>query len=146
MEECTPSAATTMSKAREPPRSKVTATSSGPWASEAIESLKRYSIPSPPAASRTEDRSSRRISTSGLSSRPPLAVRSVVLNSSFPSPSTVADGGEAGRCCDRLAWDDDGHLLMLMPGVDEHTARDDLQKFANAVAGTRSSSPMRTYG
>ncbi|GAA0546605.1 hypothetical protein GCM10010390_55960 [Streptomyces mordarskii] len=42
-----------------------------------------------------------------------------------------------GGVCDRLGWDDDGHLLMLMPGVDEDTARDELQKFANAVAGTR---------
>ncbi|TJZ49523.1 glycosyltransferase [Streptomyces piniterrae] len=42
-----------------------------------------------------------------------------------------------GSFCDRLGWDDDGHLLMLMPGVDEETARRALQKFANTVAGTR---------
>nr|WP_246096281.1 glycosyltransferase [Streptomyces botrytidirepellens] len=42
-----------------------------------------------------------------------------------------------GGVCDRLGWDDDGRLLMLMPGVDDDTARSTLQKFANTVAGTR---------
>ena len=42
-----------------------------------------------------------------------------------------------GGVCDRLGWDDDGRLLMLMPGVDEDTARRSLQQFANTVAGTR---------
>ncbi|MFG2556270.1 glycosyltransferase [Streptomyces sp. NPDC048581] len=37
----------------------------------------------------------------------------------------------------RLGWDDKGRLLVLMPGVDEETARRALQDFANAVAGTR---------
>ncbi|GAU67066.1 two-component response regulator [Streptomyces sp. NBRC 110611] len=42
-----------------------------------------------------------------------------------------------GNVCDRLGWDDDGRLLMLLPGVDEETARRGLEKFAAAVAGTR---------
>ncbi|MGP4000724.1 glycosyltransferase [Streptomyces sp. 8N706] len=42
-----------------------------------------------------------------------------------------------GSACDRLGWDDDGHLLMLMPGVDEDAARRSLEKFAHTVAGTR---------
>ncbi|WP_420907459.1 glycosyltransferase [Streptomyces scabichelini] len=42
-----------------------------------------------------------------------------------------------GSGCDRLGWDDDGHLLMLMPGVDEEAARGALQEFATTVAGTR---------
>ncbi|MEI5132806.1 hypothetical protein RB199_12125 [Streptomyces libani] len=42
-----------------------------------------------------------------------------------------------GSFCDRLGWDDDGHLLMLLPGVDEETARRGLEKFAATVAGTR---------
>ncbi|MGP3928219.1 glycosyltransferase [Streptomyces sp. 8N616] len=42
-----------------------------------------------------------------------------------------------GSVCDRLGWDDHGHLLMLMPGVDEEAARRSLEKFANTVAGTR---------
>ncbi|WP_431772270.1 glycosyltransferase [Streptomyces cucumeris] len=48
--------------------------------------------------------------------------------------------GVAGKLedfCDRLGWDDEGRLLILMPGVDEDTARERLQNFANAVAGTR---------
>ncbi|MET8680617.1 glycosyltransferase [Streptomyces sp. NPDC004647] len=42
-----------------------------------------------------------------------------------------------GSVCDRLGRDDDGRLLMLMPGVDEETARRSLEKFAHTVAGTR---------
>ncbi|MBC3993641.1 glycosyltransferase [Streptomyces sp. AC563] len=42
-----------------------------------------------------------------------------------------------GGPSDRLGWDDDGHLLMLLPGVDEDTARATLQDFARQVAGTR---------
>lgn len=42
-----------------------------------------------------------------------------------------------GSFCDRLGWDDDGQLLMLLPGVDEETARRGLEKFAATVAGTR---------
>ncbi|KIZ14761.1 histidine kinase [Streptomyces natalensis ATCC 27448] len=42
-----------------------------------------------------------------------------------------------GSFCDRLGWNDDGHLLMLLPGVDEETARHGLEKFATTVAGTR---------
>lgn len=37
----------------------------------------------------------------------------------------------------RLGWDEEGHLLVLVPGVDEDAARRALQDFANAVAGTR---------
>ncbi|MFF4604990.1 glycosyltransferase [Streptomyces sp. NPDC001339] len=44
---------------------------------------------------------------------------------------------QLGSVCDRLGWDDDGRLLMLLPGVDEETARRGLEKFAGAVAGTR---------
>ncbi|MFH8568225.1 glycosyltransferase [Streptomyces sp. NPDC017993] len=42
-----------------------------------------------------------------------------------------------GSFCDRLGWDDDGRLLMLLPGVDEETALRGLREFANTVAGTR---------
>ncbi|GHH86076.1 hypothetical protein GCM10018793_56610 [Streptomyces sulfonofaciens] len=42
-----------------------------------------------------------------------------------------------GNVCDRLGWDEDGHLLMLMPDVDEETTRRRLEQFAHAVAGTR---------
>ncbi|MDT3397415.1 glycosyltransferase [Streptomyces sp. B1866] len=42
-----------------------------------------------------------------------------------------------GSPCDRLGWDDDGHLLILMPGVDDETARRSLRKFAKTVAATR---------
>ncbi|MFJ2672692.1 glycosyltransferase [Streptomyces sp. NPDC087525] len=42
-----------------------------------------------------------------------------------------------GSPCDRLGWDDDGHLLMLMPGVDDEAALLGLQRFASTVAGTR---------
>ncbi|MEU6079126.1 glycosyltransferase [Streptomyces sp. NPDC047108] len=42
-----------------------------------------------------------------------------------------------GGPCDRLGWDDEGRLLVLMPGVDEESARRRLQKFAHTVAGTR---------
>ncbi|MGW7577497.1 diguanylate cyclase domain-containing protein [Streptomyces sp. NPDC054765] len=42
-----------------------------------------------------------------------------------------------GSFCDRLGRDEDGHLLMLLPGVDEETARRGLEKFAATVAGTR---------
>ncbi|MFC9649525.1 glycosyltransferase [Streptomyces sp. NPDC056937] len=42
-----------------------------------------------------------------------------------------------GSPCDRLGWDEDGHLLMLMPGVDDETALLGLQRFASTVAGTR---------
>jgi GGDEF domain-containing protein len=42
-----------------------------------------------------------------------------------------------GNVCDRLGWDDDGHLLVLMPGVEEEAARRALQEFATTVAGTR---------
>ncbi len=43
----------------------------------------------------------------------------------------------AGGPSDRLGSDDDGHLLMLLPSVDEDTARATLQDFARQVAGTR---------
>ncbi|MGW9429325.1 glycosyltransferase [Streptomyces decoyicus] len=42
-----------------------------------------------------------------------------------------------GSFCDRLGWDEDGRLLMLLPGVDEETARRGLEKFAATVAGTK---------
>ncbi|QKW10030.1 glycosyltransferase [Streptomyces sp. NA04227] len=42
-----------------------------------------------------------------------------------------------GSACDRFGWDEDGHLLILLPGVDEDTATRTLQQFANAAAGTR---------
>ncbi|MGI5471582.1 glycosyltransferase [Streptomyces sp. CA-132043] len=42
-----------------------------------------------------------------------------------------------GSTCDRFGWDEAGHLLMLLPGVDEETARRGLEKFAHAVASTR---------
>ncbi|MGW9042365.1 glycosyltransferase [Streptomyces lydicus] len=42
-----------------------------------------------------------------------------------------------GSFCDRLGRDDAGHLLMLLPGVDEESARRGLEKFAATVAGTR---------
>ncbi|MFH8366099.1 glycosyltransferase [Streptomyces sp. NPDC018031] len=42
-----------------------------------------------------------------------------------------------GGPCDRFGWDEDGHLLMLLPGVDEDTARRALERFAAAAAGTR---------
>lgn len=42
-----------------------------------------------------------------------------------------------GNGNDRLGWDDEGRLLVLMPGVDEETARRALQEFATTVAGTR---------
>ncbi|MGW8377198.1 glycosyltransferase [Streptomyces sp. ODS28] len=38
---------------------------------------------------------------------------------------------------DRLGRDESGHLLVLMPGVDEEAARRALREFALAVAGTR---------
>ncbi|GAA4050226.1 glycosyltransferase [Streptomyces shaanxiensis] len=38
---------------------------------------------------------------------------------------------------DRLGWDEEGRLLVLMPGVDEETARRALEDFATTVAGTR---------
>lgn len=37
----------------------------------------------------------------------------------------------------RLGWDDEGHLLMLIPGVDEGSGQRALRDFANAAAGTR---------
>ncbi|MEU3710852.1 glycosyltransferase [Streptomyces catenulae] len=42
-----------------------------------------------------------------------------------------------GAACDRFGWDEDGQLLMLLPGVDEDTARRALEHFATTVAGTR---------
>ncbi|MBC9724173.1 glycosyltransferase [Streptomyces sp. TRM68367] len=42
-----------------------------------------------------------------------------------------------GSGCDRLGWDEEGRLLVLMPGVEEETARRALSAFAVAVAGTR---------
>ena len=42
-----------------------------------------------------------------------------------------------GSVCDRLGRDDDGRLLMLMPGVEEEAAVRGLREFANTVAGTR---------
>lgn len=42
-----------------------------------------------------------------------------------------------GNGCDRLGHDEEGRLLVLMPGVDEETARRALQEFATTVAGTR---------
>ncbi|WP_433338695.1 glycosyltransferase [Spirillospora sp. CA-294931] len=42
-----------------------------------------------------------------------------------------------GAACDRFGWDDDGHLLMLLPGIDAETAQRTLQEFADAVASTR---------
>ncbi|MGP3966580.1 glycosyltransferase [Streptomyces sp. 6N223] len=51
--------------------------------------------------------------------------------------------GVVRRLCDdaaseRLGWDGgDGHLLMLLPGIDEEEAERRLAAFAHAVAGTR---------
>ncbi|MFF4252099.1 glycosyltransferase [Streptomyces sp. NPDC001663] len=42
-----------------------------------------------------------------------------------------------GSGCDRLGWDDEGRLLVLMPGVEGETARRALKDFATTVAGTR---------
>ncbi|MEU6736934.1 glycosyltransferase [Streptomyces physcomitrii] len=42
-----------------------------------------------------------------------------------------------GSAWDRFGWDESGHLLILMPGVDEESARRGLQQFASAAAGTR---------
>ncbi|MFF4499664.1 glycosyltransferase [Streptomyces sp. NPDC001401] len=42
-----------------------------------------------------------------------------------------------GNGSDRLGRDEEGRLLVLMPGVEEETARRALQEFAVAVAGTR---------
>ncbi|MET9831372.1 glycosyltransferase [Streptomyces sp. NPDC006385] len=42
-----------------------------------------------------------------------------------------------GNGSDRLGWDEEGRLLVLMPGVDEETARRALAEFATTVAGTR---------
>ncbi|QHC24827.1 glycosyltransferase [Streptomyces sp. GS7] len=44
---------------------------------------------------------------------------------------------QLGGFCDRFGRDDDGRLLMLLPGVDEETALRGLRKFAATVAGTR---------
>ncbi|MET7637407.1 glycosyltransferase [Streptomyces sp. NPDC005438] len=44
---------------------------------------------------------------------------------------------ELGAHCDRLGWDEDGHLLMLMPATQEEEARGILEKFAHTVGGTR---------
>ncbi|MFD9906647.1 glycosyltransferase [Streptomyces sp. NPDC059063] len=43
----------------------------------------------------------------------------------------------SGNVCDRLGWDDDGQLLVLMPGVDAEEATRGLARFAASVAGTR---------
>ncbi|MEW1923919.1 glycosyltransferase [Streptomyces sp. NPDC088360] len=55
------------------------------------------------------------------------------------SPARAEPGarGRLGGVCDRLGWDEDGQLLVLMPGVDEETATRSLREFAVAVAGTR---------
>ncbi|MFK0293833.1 glycosyltransferase [Streptomyces sp. NPDC090442] len=42
-----------------------------------------------------------------------------------------------GGVCDRLGRDDDGHLLMLLPGVDEEAALRSLDALATTAAGTR---------
>ncbi|WKX72140.1 glycosyltransferase [Streptomyces sp. XD-27] len=42
-----------------------------------------------------------------------------------------------GSSCDRLGWDDEGRLLVLMPGIEEEAAQRGLERFAAAVAGTR---------
>lgn len=42
-----------------------------------------------------------------------------------------------GNGSDRLGRDEEGRLLVLMPGVDEETARRALEDFATTVAGTR---------
>ncbi|MGC9538586.1 glycosyltransferase [Streptomyces sp. UG1] len=42
-----------------------------------------------------------------------------------------------GNGSNRLGRDEEGRLLVLLPGVDEETARRALQEFATAVAGTR---------
>ncbi|WP_246201463.1 glycosyltransferase [Streptomyces alboniger] len=42
-----------------------------------------------------------------------------------------------GSVCGRLGWDDEGRLLVLMPGVDEEGATASLRQFAASVAGTR---------
>ncbi|EPY93655.1 glycosyltransferase [Streptomyces noursei] len=44
---------------------------------------------------------------------------------------------QLGGVCDRLGRDDDGHLLMLLPGIDEESALRGLTDFATAAAGTR---------
>ncbi|WP_274912652.1 glycosyltransferase [Streptomyces sp. WZ-12] len=47
----------------------------------------------------------------------------------------VAD--RLGGVCDRHGRDDDGHLLMLLPGVDEEAALRSLDALATTAAGTR---------
>ncbi|MCK7625512.1 glycosyltransferase [Streptomyces sp. RS10V-4] len=42
-----------------------------------------------------------------------------------------------GGACDLLGHDGDGHLLMLLPGIDEDTARRALATLATTAAGTR---------
>ncbi|MDO0932872.1 glycosyltransferase [Streptomyces sp. DG2A-72] len=42
-----------------------------------------------------------------------------------------------GGGCDRLGRDEEGRLLVLMPGLDEETARRRLHQFATTAAGTR---------
>ncbi|GHC41363.1 hypothetical protein GCM10010349_01460 [Streptomyces flavofungini] len=60
-----------------------------------------------------------------------------VAGGTAPARAGAGARGGLGSVCDRLGWDDDGHLLVLMPGVDEESARQDLAAFAASVAGTR---------
>ncbi|MFG2223333.1 glycosyltransferase [Streptomyces sp. NPDC048644] len=60
-----------------------------------------------------------------------------VVNGVSPAQAESRAWNGLGSFCDRLGWDEDGHLLMLLPGVDGETARRSLEKFAASVAGTR---------
>ncbi|MFI6766270.1 glycosyltransferase [Streptomyces sp. NPDC050355] len=60
-----------------------------------------------------------------------------LVNGVSPARAESRAWGGLGSFCDRLGWDDDGRLLMLLPGVDEETARRGLERFAADVAGTR---------
>ncbi|MFE0175496.1 glycosyltransferase [Streptomyces sp. NPDC059002] len=60
-----------------------------------------------------------------------------VVDGASPARAEPRAWGSLGSVCDRLGWDDEGRLLVLMPGVDEETAAASLREFAAAVAGTR---------
>ncbi|MEK8172335.1 hypothetical protein NKH77_33080 [Streptomyces sp. M19] len=49
-----------------------------------------------------------------------------------------------GGACDRLGWDDDGHLLMLLPGVGEETRAAPSRSSPTPWRAPSSSSPTRT--
>lgn len=60
-----------------------------------------------------------------------------VGNGASAARAEPGTGGRLGSVCDRLGWDEEGRLLVLMPGVDEETATETLREFADSVAGTR---------